>query len=201
MDGLDWIGDSSEEWPEGWTDVAKGVLMPHTLVGKVLDRGRGGKVVTHTQPPPIAQNAREVQGQLTGLLRTVKGVEEKLDDTTRQLALLQRASVGSQEADLFRQTLTTAVLGMITAYQWGRGSKALAVAHGIPILQSLNGARASFSKHPFSTVLWPLSAAVVGNFGWAKEQIESKSASQTKPQNLGLSESQRPPEPPFADKR
>ena len=166
MDGLDWLGDSSEEWPEGWTDIAKGVLMPHTaamsLAGKVIDRGRPGrKVVTHTQPPPIAQNAREVQGQLTGLLRTVKGVEEKLDETTRQLAILQRASVGSQEADLFRSSLTTAVLGLVTAARAKNGW--LAGAHLVPVAQNFRAASTSFAAKPFSTIAWPLAALAVAN--------------------------------------
>lgn len=177
MDGIDWLGDSTEEWPEGWGDIAKGVLMPHTaalsLASKVIDRGRPGrKVVSHTQPPPIAQNAREVQGQLTGLLKTVKGVEEKLDETTRQLALLQRASVGVQEADLFRHSLTSAVLGAITAYNaknpWASW------AHLVPLAQNVRGASASIATKPIATLAFPLLAFGVANGGWIKKKIQGR---------------------------
>jgi len=164
MNGIiDWPNDSSEEWPEGWGDIAKGVLMPHTgalsLAEKVLDRGRagrGGKVVQHTQPPPVAQSAREVQGQLTGLLRTVKNVEEKLDDNTRQLALLQRASSGNQDVERFQNMLTTSVLAaapLVEQRNWLG-----AATHLAPILQSARGATAALSIKPISTFGFPLAA-------------------------------------------
>src|SRR6266496_3355635 len=99
MNGTTWP-DYGEAWPESWaSDIGEGIRMPRTLAEKLLDRGggRAEKVVPHTQPPPVAQNAREVQGQLSGLLRTVKALEEKLDDMTQRLAVFQRASAGSQE--------------------------------------------------------------------------------------------------------
>jgi hypothetical protein len=113
------------------------------------------------------------------LLRTVKGVEEKLDETTRQLALLQRASVGSQEADLFRQSLTTAALGFVTAFSarnvYGdTGKKWVAWAHAIPVIQNFNGFRASIATKPISTFAWPLLAAGVASGGWIKDKVETR---------------------------
>jgi len=160
MDGIDWIGDS-EEWPEGIGDFAKNVFLPHTaalsLAEKVLDRGRGGrKVVSHTQPPPVAQSARDVQGQFAGLLRTVKGVEEKLDQTTRQLALLQRASSGSQDAERFQQSLSTAVLAVAPLLE--QRNYVGAGAHVLPVLQNGKGFGAAVATQPISTFAFPLAA-------------------------------------------
>jgi hypothetical protein len=186
MNGTDWPGESLDEWPEafGFGDIAKGVLMPHTIplsLGKrIIDsrRGSGGKVVQHTQPPPVAQNAREVQGQLTGLLKTVKAVEEKLDDTTRQLAVLQRASTGSQEAALFRQSLATAVLGGLPAEHAFNGFRL--AAHLVPLSQNWRGAVASLQANPISTFAFPAIAWIISRGQKIMDKIEKDEIAKSK---------------------
>ena len=162
MDELDWM--SGDEWPEafGIRDIAKGVLMPHTAVlgaaNRIVNRGgSGGKVVTHTQPPPVATNAREVQGQMTGLLRTVKALEEKVDETTRQLALLNRGSSVNQDAERFQHSLTQAVVSaapLIEQRNWVG-----AATHLVPVVQNGKGMSAAVASKPISTFAWPLAAA------------------------------------------
>ena len=162
-----WPGESSEEWPEfSFKDVARGVFMPHTvpltLAQKVLDRrpAPGRKVVPHAALPPVAQNAREVQNQLGGMLRTVKALEDKVDDVTGQLAVLQGASTGSQAADLFRQSLTAVVLAVLSERKannldWG------GFAYLVPVIQNFGAFRASMTMKPVATIGFPVFAALL----------------------------------------
>jgi hypothetical protein len=174
MDEIDLLSQSlsqstGEEWPEflglGNSDIAKSVFMPHTipitLAEKMLSRGGGGqrKVVTHTQPPPVANNARQVQGQLGGLLKTVKAVEEKADNAAQTLAVVQQARSGSQDAERFQQAVLTSLLSaapLLESRNWVG-----AAAHILPIIHGHKGAGAAFSTKPVSTFAWPVATAGV----------------------------------------
>jgi hypothetical protein len=87
----------------------------------------------------------------------VKGVEEKLDDTTRQLALLQRASSGNQDAERFQQAFSTAVLGAAPLLE--RQNWLGAISHIVPVVQNVRGFGSAMATKPISTFAFPLVAA------------------------------------------
>src|SRR6185503_8203262 len=114
MDGMDWIDDS---WEDSLDD-SEFLPSPGLALAQRLARGRrrpgtrpvvptGGARPTTPMPP-------QMRGELSRIYEVMKRLEEKQDDQTKQLALLQQRSSGLQSADLFRQSLSAAAANAVS---------------------------------------------------------------------------------------
>jgi hypothetical protein len=152
----DWGGDSAEFLPSPSLALAKGLISrarSGRRVPSVVSRP-GGRPPAATGPvPPVLRD------ELQKVYETMKRLEQKQDEQTKQVALLSARSSGLQTGDVFRQALTTAALNATPAI----ASKdfGTAVAQLVPLAQSWRGLGPSFSAKPVSTIGFPAVTALL----------------------------------------
>jgi hypothetical protein len=162
MDGMDWVDESWESFDDSEFLPSPGLALAQRLVRGTRRGPTGRRVVPAGGARPTTPMAPQMRGELDRVYETMKRLEEKQDEQTKQLALLQSRSAGLQSADLFRQALSAAVANAATPI--ANGDWAAALAQVAPLVQNAQGAAASFSAKPVSTVAFPAAAAVAHAF-------------------------------------
>ncbi|MFN2397744.1 MAG: chitobiase/beta-hexosaminidase C-terminal domain-containing protein [Gemmatimonadaceae bacterium] len=168
MDGIDWVepGESWEEWPENYDpggDAEFFFPSPGLSVAqRLLSRNRR-RPTRPVVPPPSARATpapipAPFRAELTKIYDVMKRLEQKQDEQTKQLAFFQQRSSGLQTGDLFRQSLTSAVIN--AAPSIASKDYLLAAAQLLPAAQSWRGAAPSIATKPVSTIAFPAVAAL-----------------------------------------
>ena len=148
MEDIDWM-DDLDEFDD--TDAKS----PSIALARRLARGRRKKVVPQGARPG-AGVPPQMRGELARVYETMKRLEEKQEDQTKQLAMLQSRSAGLQSADLFGQSLSSAIAN--AAGPAADGDWWAVAAQAAPLLQNAQGAAASLKAKPISTLVFPAGA-------------------------------------------
>jgi hypothetical protein len=164
MNGYDWPDTESDlDWPD-WAD-AEFLPSPSLSLAKgLINRARAGRrppsVVSRPggRPPAAGPVPPVLRDELSKVYETMKRLEQKQDEQTRQLALLQVRSTGQQTGEVFRQALTTGVLNALPALN--QRDVATGLAQFVPAFQAWQGFSPSLANKPFSTFAFPLGTAL-----------------------------------------
>jgi hypothetical protein len=165
MNGYDWPDTESDFDLPDWGDAELFPSPSLALARGLINRARsgrrppsvvsrpGGRPPTTTAPvPPVLRD------ELQKVYETMKRLEQKQDEQTRQLALLQVRTSGQQTGEVFRQALTSGVLNALPALN--QRDLVTGIAQFVPALQAWQGLGPSVSSKPFSTFAFPLGTAV-----------------------------------------
>jgi len=165
MNGFDWPDTESDLDSSDWGDAELFLSPSHALARGLINRARSGRrppsVVSRPggRPPAASGPVPPVlRDELQKVYETMRRLEQKQDEQTRQLALLQVRSSGQQTGEVFRQALTTGVLNALPALN--QRDLATGMAQFVPALQAWQGLGPSVSSKPFSTFAFPLGTAL-----------------------------------------
>lgn len=171
MDGLEGWDDWGD--PDAWESIedpefllpSPGLALAQRLVGarSRASRAAGRKIVQAAGGPrPSTPMPAPMRGELAKIYETMKRLEEKHDEQAKLLAALQSRSAGLQSADVFKQALSAATANALVPL--ANGDLHSAAVHLAPLLQSSQGAMASITAKPISTLAFPLGALAVYGF-------------------------------------
>jgi len=152
MEDIDWMEDLDALDDSEFFSPSRSAA---SRIARGLRRGSSRKVVPSGARPGTAVSP-PMRNELAKVYETMKRLESKQEEQTKQLAMLQSRSAGLQSADLFGLSLSNAIAnaaGPVANKDW-----LSALAQAAPLLQNAQGAAASFKAKPFSTIAFPLGA-------------------------------------------